>query len=29
MLLSLLIALGEVIWRRLHVGVGLAARPGL
>jgi hypothetical protein len=28
MLLALLIALGEVIWRRLHVGVGLAARPG-
>jgi hypothetical protein len=27
-LLTLLIALGEVIWRRLHVGVGLAARPG-
>jgi hypothetical protein len=27
MLLSLLIALGEVIWRRLHVGAGLAARP--
>jgi predicted MFS family arabinose efflux permease len=28
MLLTLLIALGEVIWRRLHVGVGLAAGPG-
>jgi len=28
MLLTLLIALGEVIWRRVHVGVGLAARPG-
>jgi EmrB/QacA subfamily drug resistance transporter len=28
MLLSLLIALGEVIWCRLHVGVGLASRPG-
>jgi len=28
MLLTLLTALGEVIWRRLHVGVGLAAGPG-
>jgi hypothetical protein len=28
MLLALLIALGEVIWRRLNVDVGLAARPG-
>jgi hypothetical protein len=28
MLLALLIALVELMWRRLHVGVGLATWPG-